>query len=272
RGPVEVKRQGVDGGEVETLLLAPVFARVLDGGDPLVPVLVVKTQGQVVFLVEQRGVVHQVGGAGQIVLDTVDALELGIQHGHVGAHAEAIEGRGQQRFSAADEVDLKALHPAVVAVDGAGVLPLLPRRARQINAAVDGGAVGVDDVVDGAVEGPHRGEAGVGEIPLQGDVEAHGLFRLQGRIATGHFPVSDVDTGTGAPLVVGGAADAGSGGYPQLEIIPQVEIEVGTRQYVGEFIGYGNALAQHRAAAGVVGLLHPGAEDNVTPVELGGGH
>src|SRR5690606_4091847 len=133
-------------------------------------------------------------------------------------------------------------------------------------------AVGVDDVVDGAVEGPHRGEAGVGEIPLQGDVEAHGLFRLQGRIATGHFPVGDVDTGASAPLVVGGAADAGGGGYPQLEIIPQVEIEVGTRQYVGEFIGYGNALAQHRAAVGVVGLLHPGAEDNVTPVELGGGH
>src|SRR5690606_10885241 len=219
RGPVEVKRQGVDGGEVETLLLAPVFARVLDGGDPLVPVLVVKAQGQVVFLVEQRGVVHQVGGAGQIVLDTVDALELGIQHGDVGTHAEAIEGRGQQRFSAADEVEFNPLHPAVVAVDGAGVLPLLPRRARQINAAVDGGAVGVDHIVDGAVERAHRGEAGVGKIPLQGNVEAHRLLCFQGRVATGDFPVGNVDAGARAPLVVGGTADAGGGGYPQFEVI-----------------------------------------------------
>src|SRR5690606_3112418 len=170
RGPVEVKRQGVDGGEVEALLLAPVFARVLDGGDPLVPVLVVKAQGQVVFLVEERGVVHQVGGAGQVVLDTVDALELGIQYGDVGTHAEAIERRRQQLLGTADEVEFNPLHPAVVAVDGAGVLPLLSGRARQIDAAIDGGAVGVDHIVDGAVERAHRGEAGVGKIPLQGNV------------------------------------------------------------------------------------------------------
>src|SRR5690606_33236405 len=111
-----------------------------------------------------------------------------------------------------------------------------------------------------------------GEIPLQGDVEAHRLLCFQGRVATGDFPVGNVDAGARAPLVVGGTADAGGGGYPQFEVIAQVEVEVSARQYVGEFIGYSDAFAQHGAAAGVIGLLHPGADDEIAPVELGGGH